>query len=104
MNTLWEFQYDSSIAARFARFDAAHPEVYESYKRFAYELKRAGCVRGSTQQILGRVRWESNVNPGKDGGWKVNEQFKRLYALKLVAEDPSFEGFFEFRDFSAKDS
>jgi hypothetical protein len=104
MENLWDVPNDDPIAARFAKFDAAHPEVYASYKRFAYELKRAGCTRGSTQQILGRVRWESNVNPGRDGGWKVNEQFKKHYALKLVGEDPTFEGFFEFREFSGRES
>jgi hypothetical protein len=87
-----------TIAERFAEFDEQHPEVYEMYKRFAFELRSRGCERGSTQQILGRIRWETNVNPGKDGGFRVNEQFKKLYAKKLVAEDESFRDFFEFRE------
>jgi hypothetical protein len=84
---------------RFAEFDAAHPEVWEMYQRFAYELRRRGITRGSTQQILGRVRWETQVNPNHDGGFKVDERFKKLYAKKLVEHDPSFDGFFEFREF-----
>jgi len=98
IQTLFDDDDRRSIAERFAEFDAAHPEVYAMYRRFAYELIRAGCRRGSTQQILGRIRWETSVNPDHDGGFKVNEVFKKLYAKKLVAEDPAtFADFFEFR-------
>ncbi len=87
-----------TIAERFEWFHRQHPEVYEMYRRFAYQLLRAGCKRGSTQQILGRIRWETALNPGHDGGFKVNEVYKKHYAKKLVDEDPAFAEFFEFRN------
>lgn len=98
MGTLFDQDDEDSIAARFAKFHTQHPEVYALYKKFAYQLLHSGCRRGSTQQILGRVRWESALNPEHDGGFKVNEVFKKHYAKMLVADDPVFAGFFEFRD------
>lgn len=89
---------ESTLDARFAAFDAAHPEVWKLYVRFAFELKRAGRDRGSSEQIIQRIRWETNVNPSRDDDWKINDHYRKRYARKMVAEFPEFEGFFEFRE------
>ncbi len=84
----------------FAAFDAEHPEVYRLFLRFARELIAAGRTRGSAEQVVQRIRWETSVNPGRDGGgFKLNNWFRSRYARKLAAEYPEeFGQFFEFRE------
>jgi hypothetical protein len=87
-----------TIAERFAEFDRQHPEVYELFRKFAYELSYAGRDRGSADQIVQRIRWETNVRADRpDHELKINDHFTALYARKLAAEDGRFKTFFEFR-------
>jgi hypothetical protein len=96
--TLFDPRSDESIDARFVEFDAAHPEVYDLFKRFALELLGRGRERYSADAILHRIRWHYAVNPGKEfDGFKINDHFSSRYARKLAAEDVRFAEFFEFR-------
>ena len=80
----------------FAAFDTEHPEVWALYHRFAWELKRHRA-RGSSEQIVQRLRWETAVNPAYDHGYKVNDHYRKRYAMKMCAMHPEFNGFFRFR-------
>lgn len=88
---------DESIDAQFARFDAAHPEVYELFQRFSGELLGRGRAHYSADAILHRIRWHYAVNVDHDGGFKINNNFSSRYARKLAADDQRFAEFFEFR-------
>lgn len=85
------------LGRAFVQFDVAHPEVWKLYQRFAWELRRAGHHRGSSEQIIQRLRWETMINPERGGGYKISNNHRKRYALKMVAYFPSFEGFFRFR-------
>jgi hypothetical protein len=98
MHTLFDQQAD--IQTRFEEFDAAHPEVWTYFVRFANELL-ARSERGSADQIMQRIRWETTVNPDRDGGLKLNDHFSSRYARKLAAQDVRFQHFFSFRKISA---
>lgn len=89
--------FDTTLDAKFAEYHAAHPEVYRHFRKFAFELWNAGRRRGSAQQIIERIRWETSVNPNRDGGLKINNWFRTHYAKMLVENEPVFDGFFEFR-------
>ena len=56
-----------------------------------------GYTHYSADGIMHIVRYHAAVNPERDGGFKINNNFVALYARKLVAADPSFAGFFAFR-------
>lgn len=86
-----------TIQQRFEAFDAAHPEVWHLFKRFADELRRAGRRHGSADQIIQRIRWETSVNPEHDGGFKIDDRFSSRYARKLMDEYEWFRGFFHTR-------
>lgn len=90
--------HDEKLDRAFMRFDIAHPEVWKLYQRFAWELKRSGNRRGSSEQIVQRIRWESAVNPTRDGGYKINDHYLKRYARKMCAYFPVFFGFFRFRN------
>jgi hypothetical protein len=88
------------IAEQFEVFDRAHPEVYLAFKRYALELYQAGRRRGSARDVLGRVRWETAVNPRyqANGEFKVNNNFAAVMARKVMEEEPGLAGFFETRE------
>lgn len=81
----------------FTRFHRAHPEVYELFRRFALQLLHAGRKHGSAEQVIQRLRWETDINPSHDGGYKVSNHYRRRYALLLAQDDARFSGFFRFR-------
>lgn len=93
-STLFESRQD----AAFRVFHELHPEVYELYKRFAFELRAAGHDHGSSEQIIQRIRWETMVNRRHDGWFKINDWFRARYARMLSADYPAeFGKFFQFR-------
>ena len=84
-------------AERFADFDAAYPQVYEAFVRFAEELRQKSD-HGSARLIGERIRWEVWTGSVDGNGLKVNDAFWPYYARKLAAEQPHrFGSFFEFR-------
>lgn len=85
----------SRVAEQFARWHALHPEVYELFKRYAAEVRAAGFSRYSARDILARLRWHVQVE--KRGEYRINNIASPFYARMLVAEDPSYAGFFEMR-------
>lgn len=89
---------DRSIQARFERFHRDHPGVYDLFRQFAGEMKRAGHEHYSADAILHRIRWHHDVNPSRHGGFKINDHFVSRYARLLMASDPEFRGFFELRE------
>jgi hypothetical protein len=81
---------------KFDSFLAANPHVYPLFKRFAHELWQAGRSRMSSRQIVGRIRWEADINTTGDT-FKINENFTSLFARKMIAEEPQFADAFELR-------
>jgi hypothetical protein len=80
----------------FEAYDRANPETYRLFRRFALELLNAGRRRISHNQIIHRIRWETNITTGVDD-YKVNQNFGRPMALRFVAEYPQHANAFEFR-------
>lgn len=87
-----------TIEKRFAAFDAAHPDVYETFRRIAETALRQR-TRFSAHSIVQIIRWERATSNDQrhDGGFKINDHFARCYGRKLMAEDARFVGFFETR-------
>ena len=98
--TLYAWEADGDrIAGDFAEFNAAHPEVYEAFIRYTLQLKQAGREHGSARDVLGRVRWETAVNPAYDrGDFKVNNNYAAVMSRLLMKERPELAGFFSTRD------
>lgn len=86
------------LITAFAEFDAENPDVYRLFVRFAHEALAAGYQHFSAHGILHRIRWETGVvTRDRTAEWKCNNNYSAFYARKLVAEDPSFKGFFRNR-------
>lgn len=89
---------DKNIDQRFAEFDAKHPEVWNLFVQKADLLRRRGHKAYSSDAILHAIRWHYAVNEQRDEGFKINDHFSSRYARKLMATDPTYEGFFQLRE------
>lgn len=96
MNTLFDTEQDR-IAQEFEAFNTQHPEVYQAFKKFTMQLWRTGAKRGSARDVLGRVRWETQVNPGYMD-FKVNNNYAAIMSRKLMEELPCLKDFFQTRE------
>ena len=85
------------IMLTFSKYDQDNPQVYEYFKRFAFEAKRRGFKHYSAKGIFERMRWHMNVETTGDP-FKLNNNYTRDYSRKLVAEHPEFDGFFRMRN------
>lgn len=86
----------SKLEADWLRFHAENPEVYRLFCRFAFEVIRAGHKRYSSDAILHRIRWHTNVET-RGAEFKINDHHSAAYARLFLAEHPGHAGFFETR-------
>lgn len=92
-----------SISERFEAFDAAHPDVYQLFHKFAGDLRARGRKRYSADAILHRIRWHMATSSAATADeFKINNDYSAYYARKLAAEHEEFRDFFETRKLKAK--
>ncbi len=76
-----------------AVFDIKNPQVWELFKKLAFEAKRKHYERFSARAIIHLIRW--NTTTETDGRkYKISNNFSPYYAKKFIREFPEFEGFF----------
>lgn len=86
------------IEVEFDKFHAKHPEVYRQLIKLAYEWKSHGHSKLGIATIFERLRWEWHVGNIKDDeGYKLNNNYRALYARKMMNEFPDLDGLFEIR-------
>ena len=88
---------ETRIDRAFAEFHAAHPEVYREFRRACEQLLAAGVEHYGAGAIFEVLRFHSAINRARDGGFKLNNNFRSRYARLLMTEDPRFREFFETR-------
>lgn len=86
--------YDERRIDRFLRAHRDAPGVWHGFERVALKLIEAGKKAGAID-ILGRVRWEVEIEGGQD--WKVNNNYAPYYARIFAAKHNEHRDFFEFR-------
>ncbi len=87
-----------SLEARFAAFDASHPEVWRLFCRLVDRVRAKGFTHYSAKTIIEVLRFHSDVD-GRPGGdrYKLNNDFTACYARKWRAEHADAADFFETR-------
>lgn len=87
-----------TIEERFDEFDAAHPEVYRELVRLSRQWVSVGRARLGIATLFEKLRWEWHVAGLQDrDGFKLNNNFRALYARKIMANHPDLDGLFETR-------
>lgn len=87
-----------TIEEKFDEFHAKHPEVYEMLVKLAREWMSYGHSKLGIATLFEKLRWEWHVNGMTDqDGYKLNNNYKALYARKMMFENPELDGLFETR-------
>ncbi len=79
--------------AEAAEFDRKNPQVWELFKKLAFEAKRKQYDKFSARTIIHLIRWNTSTETGGEK-YKINNNYSPYYAKKFVREFPQFEGFF----------
>ncbi len=85
-----------TLSERFFQYDQNNPDVWELFKMFTTEAIKAGHERFSSQSIIERIRWKTNVE-SKNSKFKINNDFAAFYARKYHKYNPQYDGFFKTR-------
>ena len=87
---------------KFNQYDQNHPEVYQYLLKLCRNAQATGIKKYAISPLVEITRWHLNINRGLQEEFKIRNDFKPWYARKIAAENPEFEGFFEFRPMRAK--
>lgn len=79
-------------------FHRRHPEVWELFVKFTFEMIRRGYKNYSVNAIFERIRWEKD-SIGGDGvtSFKLNNNYRAFYSRRFMRVYPEHEGFFRTR-------
>ena len=84
------------LVTEWKHFHVENPEVYELFKRFAFEAINKGHLRLSSEMIINRIRWETSVVTS-DKDYKINNDYKPFYARLFMEEHQTYGNFFNKR-------
>ena len=91
----------AALRAEFETFHQANPHVYRLFKRFTFDAIRAGRKRFSSDAVLHRIRWYTNIETTDEAGFKINDHWTAFYARLFMRDHPEHEGFFALRTAAA---
>lgn len=86
---------DPELIARFTRYHNQHPEVWDSFKRYAAEMRATGRKRYSAWAIINRIRWDHDILKTEE--FKISNDYIALYARVAIYLAPSMASFFVTR-------
>lgn len=92
-----EVLLSGSLDARFARFHAAHPEVYEELVRRARYVLARGRDRYSIKTLWEVIRWHFAFERDAEEEFKLNNNYHSRYARLIMLQEPDLADFFEVR-------
>lgn len=85
------------IAVKFAEFHNAHPWVYDRLKELALDLKDSGVKHYGISGLYETLRYEASLKAKDEEGFKLNNNYRALYARELARDEPALKDFFKFR-------
>ena len=79
-------------------FHKAHPEVWDLFVRFTFEMINRGFKHyGAQHGIFSRIRWEIDAGGNGVGEFKINNNYSAFYARRFMTCYPLHNGFFRIR-------
>ena len=75
-----------------------HPEVWEMFEEFAFQMINRGYKNYSVNAIFERIRWEKDA--GGDGitQFKIGNNYRAFYSRAFMKKFPQYDGFFRTRE------
>ena len=88
--------YPSVVLERFRQWHSENPQIYQQFKKLAYEMLSTGRKRYSARTIIEVMRWHYDLNTRGDT-FEINDNFTPIYVRLLIYHHPEFNDFFELR-------
>ena len=98
--TILRVSPNPSIRVRFLQFHISNPHVYAKLRELALFAKSGGAKRIGIALLFERLRWFSMFETTGDI-FKLNNDYRALYARMLMKNVSALDGFFELRARSA---
>ena len=87
------------MAEQCTAFHRQHPEVWDLFCRFTFEMIDRGFKNYSAQHgIFARIRWEMDAGSNGADQFKINNNYSAFYARRFMKMYPKHEGFFRTRE------
>jgi len=82
---------------KFNEFHRENPDVYASFKKFAFQLIIAGRKRLGSKQIIERIRFETAIQTKGDPDFKINNNHTCFYSRLFCTDYPEHIDKFSFK-------
>jgi hypothetical protein len=89
---------EDRIEREFKDFHAEHPEVYLQLVRLARTWQSNGTAKLGIATLFEVLRWNSHLNPQHTGGYKLNNNYRALYARLIMEQEQDLANLFEIRE------
>jgi hypothetical protein len=95
----------NKIEQSFIEFHVKNPEVYAQLVHLARQWVNAGGAKLGIATLFEKLRWEWHVAGLTDSdGYKLNNNYRSLYARKIMNNEPDLNGVFEIRSLASERS
>jgi|TARA_R100001463_G_scaffold1428_4_gene6397 hypothetical protein len=84
------------LVGEFQTFHQKNPEVYKLFVRFTFQAINRGHHKLSSEMIINRIRWETNVMT-TDKEYKINNDYKPFYSRMFMTQYSKYNNFFQKR-------
>ena len=91
---------DTSIPARFARFHASNPHIYENLVKLARKFRSRGSNinrKMGIGMLYEVLRWNYFLTTDSDEEFKLSNDFRAPYARLIMAQEPDLSDAFNLR-------
>jgi hypothetical protein len=87
------------IEVAFREYHSENPHVYRELVRLARQWRDYGHAKLGIATLFEKLRWEWHVAGLQDtDGYKLNNNYRALYARKIMDDQPDLDGLFEIRE------
>ncbi len=84
-------------------YHKAHPEVWDLFVKFSFELMDRGYKHYSVSGVFDRIRWEQGAGADGTSVFKLSNDYKPFYARAFMKQYPEAVGFYRLRHQTTKD-
>lgn len=88
--------FEGISCEKFPQYHTDNPHIYEMFKKFTFEMIRAGHRNFGSKSIVERMRWESMIS-ANTGQFKISNQYTPLYSRMFANEFPEYKDVFRYR-------
>jgi len=85
------------MKAQCQNYHIKYPEVWDLFVKFTNEIIDRGYDNYSVNAVFERIRWEIDISNVDRCDFKINNNYRPLYARRFMKMYPKHDGFFRTR-------